>query len=443
MTIRNIRTLCQASSLARLSSFAVLPLTMLSLACSADAITMGEDGAGSAPVPSDSRCAESPQVTGDVTVTNQREIELLEGCEAIEGDLVVIGFAGADLRPLHALRAVSGLLHLGGDPNGEPAPDPSVEGSWLQSLAGLESLESAGALLLSGLVAEDVEPLGSLRVLTTGMLWVMMSPNLVDLGGLAQLRGVTDLLLSCEALESIDGLVLPEEMKTLTLSGANLSQLKSIGVRTITDSLEVRSTGLTNLEAFSGLRQARSVGIGSNAALESMDGLNSLQFAESLAVYDNQSLTRLPEFSQLRQLNNLMVRDNERLTTLSEFPLLFLQPTYIRDALAPEELLGLRPDVIDISSNASLTAVALPVGWLSGAAMMIEDNAALTQVEFTRQRSVDYLSIQNNPVLGSLVLGELATVNRLDLINNPSLEPTAFDTVRTFETNLSSSALAP
>jgi hypothetical protein len=426
---------------------------MLALACSADTITMGEDGAGSAPVPSDSRCADSPQVIGDVAVTNQREMELLEGCEAIEGNLVVIGFPGADLRPLHALRTVSGRLHLAGNPDRGLAP-PDVEGAWLESIEGLESLESVGQIHIQGLLAENLDPLASLRELTTGTLSVQTSPNLVDLGGLAQLRGVRELFLSCEALESMDGLVLPEEMRSLRLIGFSstgappsfLGQLRSIGVRSITRDFFVSGSALKNMDAFSDLRWVGTAEILANPALESMDGLSGLTDAGAIEVSGNPNLTRLPDLSKLYDLRALTVGDNERLTALPPLPLESLQLTYVREGLVderPVEFLSSRPDLIDISGNPALTAITLPAAWVSVAAVKIEGNATLTQLEFTGQRAVDYLSIQNNPALGSLSLGDLATVDRLDLINNPGLAPTVFDSVRTFETNLSSSAPAP
>jgi hypothetical protein len=43
-----------------------------------------------------------------VTVENQDQPNELEGCEVIEGQPDVLPFAGADLRPLHALREVGG-----------------------------------------------------------------------------------------------------------------------------------------------------------------------------------------------------------------------------------------------------------------------------------------------------------------------------------------------
>jgi hypothetical protein len=45
----------------------------------------------------------------------------------------------------------------------------------------------------------------------------------------------------------------------------------------------------------------------------------------------------------------------------------------------------------------------------------------------------DVLTIDQNPALREVLLGELATVDTLVVTNNPSLDPRMFDPVRTFE----------
>jgi hypothetical protein len=130
------------------------------LACSADAITMGEDvvQAEAPPLPSTSRCRQSRTIDGDVLVEKQEQLAELEGCTAIDGTLTVLPFEGADLRPLYALATVSGAVDIGGT----YVTDIYWREPWLPSLAGLESLESAGEFLVSGLLADNVDALSGL-----------------------------------------------------------------------------------------------------------------------------------------------------------------------------------------------------------------------------------------------------------------------------------------
>jgi hypothetical protein len=446
MMQRNIQRARASSSLTRWAHPAILPLGMSMLACSGNPVIMGEDGIDSAPVPSSSRCFENSTLEGDVVVRNQEELAALEGCKRVSGDLTVVAFQGADLRPLHALTAVDGTLDLWGSTEALELQDLSQD--WLASLDGLESLERVGGLEVLGLMADNVAPLARLEVLTgSGRLLFGLCPNLVDLGGLGGLIGIRALSLSCSVLESIEALTLPEEMDSIEFTDTPLTQLTDVSVHTLFDGLSLTKTALTNLDAFASLVNAGAVSIVSNLALENLNGLNGLTSAGSLGISHNRLLTRLPEFPELATLDELMISDNPRLTTLADFPTLHAYVYSILDEAHfednPENLLGLRPYRIDISRNQVLTTLSLPAGWLTGAAVVIDNNRALTQIDFTQQRSIDYLSIQNNPLLETVNTGALATVNTLEVVNNPRLGTAVFDSLRTFDTRLARNAAAP
>src|SRR5262245_14930603 len=81
-------------------------------ACSGDVITLGEEH-GTTPVPPHSRCQGSTTLEGPIKVEDQEQLDALEGCEVIAGDLEIVAFLGAHLRSLHALRQVEGDFALG------------------------------------------------------------------------------------------------------------------------------------------------------------------------------------------------------------------------------------------------------------------------------------------------------------------------------------------
>jgi hypothetical protein len=102
-----------------------------------------------------------------------------------------------------------------------------------------------------------------------------------------------------------------------------------------------------------------------------------------------------------------------------------------------------QPDLFEVSYNAQISAVTVPAGWLSGGAVLINDNPALTRVDFTNQTTIEYLSLQNNPALAAVGLGALDTINRIDVVDNPNLQFSVFEPVRTFEAAASGNATEP
>ncbi len=424
MIQRNVSFPSPVTLLPRVTSAAVLGLCATLLGCSDDSINMGEGvplvDQTSQPLPSG--CAESGVLEGDVFVESQEELDALEGCQAIEGDLFIRSFNDGNVRALHALTRVSGKLTVG--EGGEAAYE-----TWLTSLEGLEALESAGSLSLHGILVEDLQALASLRTLTSGWLLIAAAPNLKSLAGLQSLSGVTDLSLAgVTSLMSLDGLTLPEDMRTLRLGNADLRELKPLGVSSVS-SLELFDTHLSDLSAFAGLIWAEDVQVLSNRELQSLAGLDGLGRLVKLTVQYNGALTDLPDFESVREIESLSFVHNPLLAKLPAFP--SLQSNVAAELSGhPEESLRSRPESITLYEMDALTTFTMPAGLASASIVKIAHNANLRQIEFTGQSYIEYLLIQNNPQLESISTGVLDKVNVLTVAENPLLPDATFDGVR-------------
>lgn len=452
MIQRNVILPRAARPLARIASASTLGLCVALLGCSDDSINMGEG----IPVveeepglPSSSRCADSPVLEGDVLVRNQDELDALEGCEVIRGNLGIVPFEGAHLRTLHALTEVSGVLGIG-DASGIlqllPGEEPSditeadfalaaLAEAWLPSLEGLEALERAGGLQLNGLTAEHLRPLARLQTLTNGYLTIWSAPNLRSFDGLQSLVGLERLeVVGVRALESFDGLSLPKYMRELSIENADLRQLEPLGVEYV-EWLRLFDNRLTTLDAFASLTSAGHISLISNRRLVSLMGLKDLTQLDSLVVEYNIRITEVPDFEQLLWLRTLRFVVSPLLSKLPSFPALFSGAGLPREAgVAFEESLGRRPDVVQVYGMDALTTLTLPGGWSSASLVEIELNPNLRQIEFTNQSYIEFLSILRNPVLESVTIGALDKVSMLNLAENPLLPATSFDAVRRLDT---------
>jgi hypothetical protein len=438
----------------------VIPLTLLLGACSADVVNMGE-GEQPLGVPSDSRCLESATLAGDVTVANQEELNQLEGCEVIDGSLNVLPFIDADLRPLHALRAVSGLLSFS-DPTPEGgwsrpsywcettecvfwAGPPSdfetlYESGWLASLEGLESLERAGGLRIRGLSAATLDPLANVRSLSgAGGISLTDCPNLQDLNGLSHVRGILDLEVACENLETLAPLSLAQQMSSLRIEGSRLADMGSFGVRSVSNSFRIANTALQDLDALSSLTSVgNELTVWGNPVLEDLSGLNALSSAGGMTVSANPRLQRFPELTALTALNSLFIEGNLVLDDLSAFaaahPSTHPGPNY----LSVHPFSAARTDYIEIGGNPELERFVMPFPWGRSQTVRITGNAKLREIDMGALQGIEMLSIIANPLLEQVNLGRLATVDVLEVLNNPQLPTSAFDSVQTFQAKVRS-----
>jgi hypothetical protein len=452
MTQRNVIFPGADLSVARLASTARLALCAALLGCADESINMGEG----LPVAEDSaqlsssRCADSTLLAGPIVVRNQEEVDALAGCQVIDGDLSVMAFEGANLRALHALSEVRGTLRIGDGPYPDPSVPQDVEyheeyheelqrqqelnEAWLSSLEGLEALQRAGALLVTGLTAEDVRPLTSLQSLTERHLMLQSAPNLKSLDGLQSLAGLRRLVVvGARRLTSLDGLTLPDYMSQLHVEGADLRELEPIGVSVI-DDLHLADTQLEGLEAFANLTVAGDIALIANRELRSLAGLNHLEQMANLAIEHNIALTEAADFARLRRVGNLRFVANPLLASLPSFPAL-LQLDYVEETPPQlEQSLLLRPDVIQIFGMDALSTLSLPAGLPSASLVRIENNPNLRQIEFTSQVYIEYLSILDNPLLEGVSTGALDKINVLNLADNPLLSTGSFDGVRRLDT---------
>ncbi|HTV20153.1 MAG TPA: hypothetical protein VMG12_15825, partial [Polyangiaceae bacterium] len=188
---------------------------LLALACSNGDVNLG-GGLVALNLAAESRCAESARLEGNVTVENQSQLEELAGCEEIGGDLFVEFFQGADLSPLASLRAVDGTLFLGvpspiqpEDPEEQYAYAMQRQYGYLDSLHGLEALESVGTLALDSVRVEDFSDLESLRSIDEG-LSIYTAPNLKRLTGLERAAIANLSIIDSPLLETLDGLTLED-----------------------------------------------------------------------------------------------------------------------------------------------------------------------------------------------------------------------------------------
>src|SRR5688572_20317555 len=69
--------------------------------CGGGTVSLGEEEVAiEEPPPVYSDCQFDGSLAGEVVVRNQAELDALEGCPVIDGDLFIAAFEGADLRPL-------------------------------------------------------------------------------------------------------------------------------------------------------------------------------------------------------------------------------------------------------------------------------------------------------------------------------------------------------
>lgn len=138
-----------------------------------------------------------------------------------------------------------------------------------------------------------------------------------------------------------------------------------------------------------------------------------------------------------------MVYDNPKLAELSEFGALYADFAGPSAPLTERDLLSFRPELIEVVGNPEMLRFAVPMGWQDGAHVMIENNTKLREIDFGRLRSIDRLEIENNPELANVDIGALSRVDVLRVLENPLLQGSSFDTVQTFEREMSGNAAAP
>lgn len=260
------------------------------------------------------QCSPAQVITGDVTVTNQAELDALRGVTEIRGALTIQADYIQDLSPLTGLTFVQGVL--------------SVDGcAELKSIQGLDRLEQSGGLLiLDNPLLAGLGPLEQL-VRVKGDLRIERNPKLTSLAGLDVVQQVDGSfsVLENERLGGIDalaalavvgqGLQIADNAALSHLDG--LTQLHSVGgeLELLSNPVLVQVGGLSGLTDTGGLR------IWDNAALPSTAGLESLRSIRGdLMVRENAALTDFVELPNLISIEGeVWISRNPVLTTLPPF----------------------------------------------------------------------------------------------------------------------------
>ena len=103
----------------------------------------------------------------------------------------------------------------------------------------------------------------------------------------------------------------------------------------------------------------------------------------------------------------------------------------------------MRPDFIEVLDNPVLQQFDVPSGWLAGSQVAIRNNAALARLGLGQLQSIDHLEIAGNAALASVELQAVETVDVLRVQDNPALSEAAFDIVQSFDREMSGNASAP
>jgi hypothetical protein len=350
-----------------------------------------------AAAPGFSLCATELVVRRSLRVRTQAEVDALEGCTRIDGDLSVELLPDVETSRLASLAAVTGRLWISAGVCGA-AP--------AEALSGLASIEAVDQLRLYDVPVSDLSALAGLRQVgfPAGGGDVELSlcselsslSNMQGWGRLGRVRVFGSPRV--ESLEALSGLAI--EQLNLEAVGirslAGLSSLEALGELVLTDNPEL--TSLSGLGAVAGT--LRSLELYSHAALQSLEGLGDLPALQKL------TLSRLPRLVSLSGARLPAALD---LLQLEGLP-----------SLEDPSTLGQLESVGDLS----LVELPVPLGALVPAevgALRLRgggfvDLSGLEGVNVRRS-----LSIRDNPSLRSLAgLGHAALID-LDLQGLPGL----------------------
>jgi hypothetical protein len=428
------------------SAVTLVPLLALGLACTRGEVNLGE-GATSRNLELSSRCAESTVLPESIYVANQAELDALTGCEEIQ-ELRIVPFADIDLTPLASLRRITDAFELGAFPENLPE-DPEEQrillepiralndAGWVDSLHGLEALESVGILYLSGTTVSDLTELQSLQAIEEGIV-LRQAKNLVNFAGLEAIEPPSLVWVAdSSSFESLAGLEYGPVIGSLYLERVPaLANLDALGNVTSADTIMLLETGLATLPRLDQLIVVTTFNIEGNEFLTALSGFDALQAVTSFNINFNASLRSIPEFPQLTFVDTLVMTYNDALEEVAlNFP-----------ALLPQtRTLGWREvqystGYLQLSNNAALRHISSPASFSALQFLSVFENPSLLDIDLGQLERADYLMIADNPALSSIVAPSLATVNTLEVIDNPLLSTAEFDDVDTFSRQISGNA---
>jgi hypothetical protein len=353
---------------------------------------------------------------GSAAVPSQLALNDVCGCAKVEGDLSIDASAVRDIECLRSLREVTGKLEIS---------TPADAVAQLTTLRGLERLERVHALFLSRLAVPNLKPLGHLAHATE--LTLIGLDRIHDLRGLERARWTALRAEKLEALQSLEGLKVPEKAARVALS--ELAKLESLqpleGLREAESIALTRLPALTSLEGLGakvdhfelseadgltdlrGLRaDIREFWLSKNAQLRSLEGFVGLQVQPQAASGSN---IRVESHAELASLTGLFRSDEPRLDRVQLTGLPKLQSVDFRSArearvLVVRSCTALR-EVLGLESVETLEVL-----YLTGL------SALANLPSFSKLRRIEELELLELPVLQSLErLASLTSVDRIAL----------------------------
>jgi hypothetical protein len=443
---------------------AAAPLTLLA-ACTSDVVDLGNDGLSQS-LERGTLCADSPIARGPVEISNQDDLEALRGCEEVRGDLNIRIFEGTDLSPLSALRAVDGRFTLGQTPDNytdetletwraeEEARQRVAEAGWLESLHGLEALERVGSLEMEHVAAPDLRPLSNLRNLASnddplygGKLSISGARALVNLAGLENAGGVADIsIYGNPALESLFGLRVSRDLPGFVTFYDNprLTDIFALAPLEAAAFFAIEGCGVEDLDALAGFSLAETIQIAENPDLVDISGLANASFGE-LRLEANPAIVNVPEFVYNNNNSRVTIVGNAALASLS---LRFTVGFGYLEVEGQEIFIG--ESWIRISDNPRLALIEVHnmpddsnLGITSAQVFTAHRNAALQRIDLGSLRSLNLLSIGDNPELTEVALGALERAGEIAVTGNPKLVTAELRALPTFESRFSGNADDP
>jgi hypothetical protein len=392
--------------------------------------------------PSTSRCGPSSTYVGSLEVNDESGLELLEGCVVVDGDLQINLF-GDDLSALSELESVTGTLGL------------SLSGS----LEGIENLNQVGNLSLVQLDVPSLRPLGGLRTIGTAggrgsgdliIQGLQRQRDLDGLGGIEQVRRI--MIAEAGSLERLDGLAVPSELDTLSVSGSpGIVDISALTTLQIVDRIALVGLSITTLTGLHNLVQANDISLSSlpalshiralqnlpevqtielqEVAVRQLDGLEALRSATNIIITSNPNLTNIGALASLERLSQLLISDNPELDNVPNVP-------------AVDRL-----QRVEIQRNARLPFIPFFPGVTELEFLSVIDNASLLSLRgFEGLQTARSIDIRQNPTLEEVPLGALTRAGELTIRCNPALLESSIEPLRavtdsaSFSGNLGSSA---
>lgn len=416
----------------RLPALSLAALSLAALGCSADEVELGGSDTG---LPGAATACGGGIVEGDVITYDQAEIDALAGCTEIRGKLLLHNLPGMDLSPLSSLRSVRDSLQVG------------VQGTApLASLHGLEALEHVGGLTINRLEESDLRGLRNLRSIrafdpeqTSGYLGLLELSNCAGLSSLHGLEQLADwnvlLIQNAESLHSLDGLIPPPTGASVWVNDARyLSDISALGAARSMESIRLEFTGVENLDGVE-LETLQSLFLSNNSALVHLDGLNHLHELTELVVFENRALERLPSLPNLVLMRSLQITSNDSLLSVPAYRSVLehggrvLAGDFTRRPPNNPPNVPVGFDFFVIGGNAALQTASAPPGFMNGGHVAVFDNPSLTQLELSGLAEADQLIIRGNAQLSLVDVSSLELTRRLEVVDNPLLPLSTFDSV--------------